>query len=1027
MKKRLVFKNNHQRVFNLVTAGKFLALAVIFVFAILPAIALAQFGLEYGTLTGLGSEDLRVTIMKIVRIVLGLVGIIAIIIIIYAGYIWMTSAGNAEKIDYAKRTLRNAAIGLLIIFLAFAIVSFIINALIEATGGRRPGGGPGTGCENCGHLGRGIIQSVYPEPFARDVARNTIIMVTFKVPMDPSTIVEGCTAAGPACVGNLVDDNVKIFPQGQDEEATKLLSNQVVARSEDGKTFVFDPVDYLGDGINNIWYSTKLTNDILRDNGDPAFPGVNDYFSWQFEIGTYLDLDPVEVENVFPAPDAEADDYDLSEAAKAIGSITVLSQPRVGTTAQVGTVINEIPGGTNILNISGTYNCGLDALICISHPDSPGGSLAIQAREADAADCSSGSVIAVSGLQSSAALTSGAANIGCGLTARFIGTVPNGNPRWRFQATSGKTADTLRADTKTYTFVASNPGSSQIAVGATLPDTAAAIATKINGDNLRLAALPVTNSVVNLEAVLAGERGNTISLQASGDWAMLCNGDSPIVCNDDTNPASRLSGGAEAGINAAQADRKDVPRNAIINFDFSEAINVAELPLQTGITEDRVRVQYFDPTANAGAGAWLDAVGNLFHSNQYKTVEFIPDGECLDAQGAPIINSCGDKIYCLPVLDPNPYRPTHYRIVIKAGLLKTCATNADCVDANFNSCQATPGVDGDLVCQSGTGVNYPETAATPNGIIDAAKNSLNGNRNTQNITNPPLGRAEGPESQSGVGPYSLNTPADTDLGDDFIWSFWVNKGIDLTPPNLTDIGPSLGGSGVSLLLPVQSTFSEVMMSSTLKGGTNYKDGLCGCDPTENDGDNHNPDCEETEICDEILADFGKCKSETDTQNYCEKDNECNNEQCINKKYVSLIDNSAFPVGFWVTKAELDTMPPLDGWSDQTQARINHSRFLEVTNYGAEIGSGVQDAFQNCYKPSAGPGEPNVINECFVAKTSCIRDADCPVADRCVSVCLAADPDSCCEPPAGNPDKVYCCEGNPLNQGEWETSTCFSGY
>ena len=93
MKKRLVFKNNHQRVFNLVTAGKFLALAVIFVFAILPAIALAQFGLEYGTLTGLGSEDLRVTIMKIVRIVLGLVGIIAIIII-YALNNFLNIAGG---------------------------------------------------------------------------------------------------------------------------------------------------------------------------------------------------------------------------------------------------------------------------------------------------------------------------------------------------------------------------------------------------------------------------------------------------------------------------------------------------------------------------------------------------------------------------------------------------------------------------------------------------------------------------------------------------------------------------------------------------------------------------------------------------------------------------------------------------------------------------------------------------------------------------------------------------------------------
>jgi hypothetical protein len=45
----------------------------------------------------------------------------------------MTSAGNPEQIDKAKRILRNAAIGLVIILSAFSIVSFIINALENAT------------------------------------------------------------------------------------------------------------------------------------------------------------------------------------------------------------------------------------------------------------------------------------------------------------------------------------------------------------------------------------------------------------------------------------------------------------------------------------------------------------------------------------------------------------------------------------------------------------------------------------------------------------------------------------------------------------------------------------------------------------------------------------------------------------------------------------------------------------------------------------------------------------------------------
>src|SRR3989344_4352022 len=102
-----------------ITTISFLTLVVIFVFGVMPALAQLQTGLEYGTYTGLGTQDIRITIMKIIRIFLGLVGIIAIILIMYGGYVWMTSAGNPEKVEQAKKILRNAAIGLLIIFSAF--------------------------------------------------------------------------------------------------------------------------------------------------------------------------------------------------------------------------------------------------------------------------------------------------------------------------------------------------------------------------------------------------------------------------------------------------------------------------------------------------------------------------------------------------------------------------------------------------------------------------------------------------------------------------------------------------------------------------------------------------------------------------------------------------------------------------------------------------------------------------------------------------------------------------------------------
>ena len=167
-----------------------LTLVVLFFILAMPAFALDT-GLEFGRFTGLGSQDIRITIMKIIRIVLGFVGIIAILIILYGGFVWLTSGGNAEKVETAKRILRNAVIGLIIIFSAFAIVSFIISQLETALGiGGGGPGGPPSPCENCGHLGSGIIESVYPAPGARNVSRNTNIVVNFKVPMNATTIID---------------------------------------------------------------------------------------------------------------------------------------------------------------------------------------------------------------------------------------------------------------------------------------------------------------------------------------------------------------------------------------------------------------------------------------------------------------------------------------------------------------------------------------------------------------------------------------------------------------------------------------------------------------------------------------------------------------------------------------------------------------------------------------------------------------------------------------------------------------------
>lgn len=105
-------------------------------------------GLDYASGSGLSAaNDPRVIAANIIRIVLGFLGIIAVGLIIYAGWLYMTAAGEPEKIEKAKKILIGAVIGLLICLASFAIASFILNKLIGATGGESGGGGnpPGGG------------------------------------------------------------------------------------------------------------------------------------------------------------------------------------------------------------------------------------------------------------------------------------------------------------------------------------------------------------------------------------------------------------------------------------------------------------------------------------------------------------------------------------------------------------------------------------------------------------------------------------------------------------------------------------------------------------------------------------------------------------------------------------------------------------------------------------------------------------------------------------------------------------------
>jgi len=80
-------------------------------------------------------------VVGVINIFIGLVGLIAVILFLYAGFLWMTAAGNEEKVTKARSMMIAAVIGIVIIFLAFALSKFVINKITDISGA----GDSGTG------------------------------------------------------------------------------------------------------------------------------------------------------------------------------------------------------------------------------------------------------------------------------------------------------------------------------------------------------------------------------------------------------------------------------------------------------------------------------------------------------------------------------------------------------------------------------------------------------------------------------------------------------------------------------------------------------------------------------------------------------------------------------------------------------------------------------------------------------------------------------------------------------------------
>jgi amino acid transporter len=116
---------------SMVQAMQIFALVLTFSLALAP-LAFAQFQTPNCGNTQLPCEtSASALILRIINIALGVAGLVAVLFLVIGGFRYITSAGNEETAEQAKKIITNAIIGIVVIILSFVIVRVISGALVN--------------------------------------------------------------------------------------------------------------------------------------------------------------------------------------------------------------------------------------------------------------------------------------------------------------------------------------------------------------------------------------------------------------------------------------------------------------------------------------------------------------------------------------------------------------------------------------------------------------------------------------------------------------------------------------------------------------------------------------------------------------------------------------------------------------------------------------------------------------------------------------------------------------------------------
>ncbi|MBN2854002.1 TrbC/VirB2 family protein [Patescibacteria group bacterium] len=889
-------------------------LFIIFAFLGLFLVANLSFAQSFGTeevelgLEGAlaSAEDPRIIAGRFIQFALGFLGILAVLLIMYAGFLWMSSGGDEEKISRAKKILINGVIGLVIILSSWALATFILNRFSNVIGNNSTRGlstsspltfsNPGAGA-----IGNCAIENIYPADNQKDVPRNSSILITFKEELDLNSVCVNDEGLSCSCDNSTTCNkiNPKVFRLFKTDlgdacstscpSVNTNISELLVSTTADKKTIILSPLNYLGSASGYTSYDFKISGDLRKEDGSSMFLScsVND-LETSFVVSDILDLSPpiIQSNKIFPPADNEADLLNLvSPAVTATAELELVACPLVFSPASVVSVSPS--GEAEEASVSLDYKGKINHFQ-VSVPTT-------SETKAQLFNGSNGALLGVAdwNLENKAVFP--------GYLTIQTSNYEAGN-FWDIIIRPEILADTLKINNSVYTF-SDNSVNNNIAVVnncqsdsiADLTKQAELIQAVISGEEDINSSLEANK--IKLSAKVAGLSGNNIAISAIGsDYVMI----------------KPFSGGLDKKDLSQVLDKEDKPRNSAIQLSFNEPINPVTVSGSADELADFIRVVNYDEAARGAnsscennsdclsykcdngicRGDYLN--GNFSVSSNYRTVEFLSNEECG-------INGCGEKIYCLPA-------NSNLKVEIKAADLKVCSDSFECAGFSpFDNC--SPSELDYNTCQNLDNKNYPlANLEILNGIVDLAYNSLDANRD-----------------DFSTGPLSFYQENNKDLnfGDNYSWSFFIGNEINLSPPKITYISPTLGQLQESLSEPIKINFDKLMLGQTLKSGS--------------------------------LNIF-------------------NGKDTFNHKLINLKSSSPSPFGFWIKSDNID-VEPFDSEADFTSVTINHSPFAQSMTFSVQVGSGVKDIYQNCYKASIGPDCPTTEASCCFGTPTTELDED----------------------------------------------------